>query len=233
MAAIACSRSSVAAAWRACIASSTRAAAASSRSSSCCATAKSKHDQLASELFEREFRTLVQLSHPRVIEVYDYGIGDAGPYYTMELLDGSDLRELSPLPWRRACELVFDVCSSLALLHSRRLVHRDISPRNVRCTRDGLAKLIDFGAMVQMGPCAQVVGTPAFVAPEVVQRSALDGRTDLYSLGATLVLRAHRAHAVSRARSGGRAQGVELAPAGAVAARRRTSPPSSTRWSCR
>jgi serine/threonine-protein kinase len=135
-------------------------------------TGTETHDQVASELFEREFRTLAQLSHPRVIEVYDYGIGEVRPYYTMELLDGSDLRALSPLPWRRACELVFDVCSSLALLHSRRLVHRDVSPRNVRCTPDGYAKLIDFGAMVQMGPCAQVVGTPAFVAPEVVHRSA-------------------------------------------------------------
>ena len=149
-------------------------------------TGVENRDQQAGELFEREFRTLVQLSHPRIIEVYDYGVTDAGPYYTMELLDGSDLRDLSPLPWRRACELVFDVCSSLALLHSRRLVHRDITPRNVRCTREGHAKLIDFGAMVHMGPCAQVVGTPAFIAPEVVHRSALDARTDLYSLGATL-----------------------------------------------
>jgi serine/threonine-protein kinase len=145
-----------------------------------------KRYRQSAELFEREYRTLAQLSHPRVIEVYGYGVSEAGPYYTMELLDGGDLRERSPLPWREACELIFDVCSSLALLHSRRLVHRDISPRNVRCTQTGRAKLIDFGAMVPMGPCAQVVGTPAFIAPEVVHRSALDGRTDIYSLGATL-----------------------------------------------
>ncbi|HMI94659.1 MAG TPA: serine/threonine-protein kinase, partial [Polyangiales bacterium] len=139
-----------------------------------------------SVLFEREYRTLVQLRHPSVIEVYDYGVVDDAPHYTMELLDGGDLRTRSPLPWRQACELLFDVCSSLALLHSRRLVHRDITPRNVRCTQAGSAKLIDFGAMAPMGPSRQVVGTPAFVAPEVVYRSALDGRTDLYSLGATL-----------------------------------------------
>jgi tetratricopeptide (TPR) repeat protein len=139
-----------------------------------------------SALFEREFHTLAQLSHPRVIEVYDYGLDEKGPYYTMELLDGGDLRSLSPLPWREACALLFDVCSSLALLHSRRLVHRDVSPRNVRCTRDGQAKLIDFGAMVPMGAGGQIVGTPSFVAPEVVHRSTLDARTDLFSLGATL-----------------------------------------------
>ena len=139
-------------------------------------------------LFEREFQTLVQLSHPQVIEVYDYGLlPDKTPYYTMELLDGGDLRERAPLGWRQACRLLFDVCSSLALLHSRRLLHRDVSPRNVRCTRSGRAKLIDFGAMAPMNAGgADVVGTPAFVAPEIVQRLALDARADLFSLGATL-----------------------------------------------
>jgi hypothetical protein len=140
----------------------------------------------AEALFEAEFQTLSQLQHPRVIQVFDYGVADGRAYYTMELLDGGDLSELSPLPWREACALIYDVCSSLALLHSRRLVHRDVSPRNIRRTRDGRPKLIDFGAMASMGPCSQAVGTPAFVAPEVAQRASLDGRTDLFSLGATL-----------------------------------------------
>jgi serine/threonine-protein kinase len=144
-----------------------------------------EHKPELAPMFEREFHTLAQLRHPSVIEVYDYGIAQDGPYYTMQLLDGGDLRGQSPLPWRQACELLFDVCSSLALLHSRRLVHRDVTPRNVRCTRSGSAKLIDFGAMVPMGRAAQVVGTPGFIAPEVLQRGAIDGRTDLYSLGAT------------------------------------------------
>src|SRR6185503_17761221 len=137
-------------------------------------------------LFQREFHTLTQLSHPRIIEVYDYGVAEDGPFYTMELLDGGDLRQRSPLPWREACALTYDVCSSLALIHSRRLVHRDVTPRNIRCTRDGQAKLIDFGAMVPMGPGAVVVGTPSFVAPEVVLGSAADARADRFSLGATL-----------------------------------------------
>ncbi|HEY6558526.1 MAG TPA: protein kinase [Polyangiaceae bacterium] len=140
----------------------------------------------ATEMFEREFNTLSSLAHPSIIEVYDYGVDESGPYYTMELLDGGDLRERSPVPWREACRMLHDVCSSLALLHSRRLVHRDVSPRNIRCTRDGRAKLIDFGAMVPMGPGDSIVGTPAFVAPEVVHLSQLDARTDLFSFGATL-----------------------------------------------
>jgi hypothetical protein len=146
----------------------------------------STHDRQASELFEREFYVLAQLRHPSVIEVYDYGIDATGPYYTMELLDGGDLSTQAPLTCRVACQLMMQICSSLALLHSRRLLHRDVSPRNVRCTRAGTAKLIDFGAMVPMGPCVQSVGTPAFMAPEVLHHLNLDARTDLFSVGATL-----------------------------------------------
>jgi serine/threonine protein kinase len=136
--------------------------------------------------FEHEFQVLSQLSHPRVIEVYDYGQDARGPYYTMELLDGGDLSTQAPVHWRRACELAYDICSSLALLHLRRLVHRDINPRNVRCTSDGHAKLIDFGAMVSMDTTAALVGTPPFIPPEAHQHRQLDARADLFSLGATL-----------------------------------------------
>lgn len=139
----------------------------------------------AKKFFQREYHTLAHLSHPRVIAVFDYGVDPAGEYYTMELLDGGDLRELSPVDWRRACALLMDICSALSLLHSRRLVHRDLSPRNIRCTGEGLAKLIDFGAMIPMGPSKIVVGTPPFVAPEVLNLQTLDGRTDLFSLGTT------------------------------------------------
>jgi tetratricopeptide (TPR) repeat protein len=139
----------------------------------------------ARSFLEREFHTLAQLSHPRVIDVYDFGVDDYGPFYTMELLDGGDLKERTPCEWRTACLLHFDICSSLALVHSRRMIHGDISPRNVRCTREGRAKLIDFGAMTPMGRCETIVGTPAFVAPEVVAGLTSDARTDLYSLGAT------------------------------------------------
>src|SRR5215471_7184337 len=125
-------------------------------------------DRRALELFEREFHTLAQLVHPRIVEVYDYALDDAGPFYTMELLDGGDLQQLVPIDWRRACSIARDVCSALSLLHSRRLVHRDVSTRNVRCTNDGLAKLIDFGAMLPMGPSKVIIGTPPYVSPEVL-----------------------------------------------------------------
>lgn len=135
-------------------------------------------------LFEREYHTLKHLAHPSVIEVYDYGLDQEGPYYTMELLEAGDLWDSAPVAWRKACVMLRDVCSSLALLHSRRLIHRDISPRNVRLTSEGRAKLIDFGSLAVMGYYKDVVGTPSFIAPEVVNGLLLDGRTDLYALGA-------------------------------------------------
>ena len=138
------------------------------------------------ELFAREFHTLSQLAHPRIVQVHDYGVDDSGPYYTMELLDGGDLQQTVPSDHLRVCAAARDICSALSLLHSRRMVHRDISPRNVRCTADGTAKLIDFGAMTMMGPAKELVGTPVYCAPEMLNRQQLDGRADLYALGATL-----------------------------------------------
>ena len=134
-------------------------------------------------LFEREFYTLAELAHPLIIEVHDYGRSEQGAYYTMELLDGQDLDTRGQLHWREACELLRDVASSLAIVHSRRLVHRDVTPRNVRCTASGRAKLLDFGAMVPMGVARHVVGTPPFIPPEALQHQPLDGRSDLYALG--------------------------------------------------
>ncbi len=135
-------------------------------------------------LFEREYHTLARLRHPRIIEVYDYGLNETGPFYTMELLDGQDLQQLAPLDLQQACLRLRDIASSLALLHAQGLVHRDVSPRNVRATRDGRTKLIDFGALTSFGTASEVVGTPPCMAPEVLRRMPLDQRTDLYALGA-------------------------------------------------
>jgi serine/threonine-protein kinase len=140
----------------------------------------------ALELFEREFHTLSQLGHPNIVAAHDYGVDDQGPYYSMELLDGGDLVARAPLDWPAACAVARDVCSALSVIHSRRMVFRDLSPRNVRCTSDGTAKLIDFGAMTAMGPTKYFVGTPSVSAPEAVLLQPLDARTDLYSLGVSL-----------------------------------------------
>lgn len=141
-------------------------------------------DDKARLLFEREYCTLASLKHPCVVEVFDFGIAEDGRrFYTMELLTGDDLAKLAPLPIKAACEALRDVATSLALLHAQRLLHGDISPRNVRL-QNGRAKLLDFGAAAPFGLANEVIGTPECMAPEVLRQRKLDGRTDLFSLGA-------------------------------------------------
>lgn len=138
-------------------------------------------------MFEREYHTLVQLAHPRIVRVFDYGVDDDGPYYTMELLEGADARDTSrhnPPSVQQVCLWLRDVASALALVHSRRMVHRDLSLRNLWCTPDGRAKLIDFGTLVAMGQQTRMAGTAPFVPPEAVYMQPLDARSDLYALGA-------------------------------------------------
>ncbi len=136
------------------------------------------------EAFEREYQVLAGIDHPRIIRVFDYGVDEIGPYYTMELLEGQDLRKAAPRSYRDACLLLRDVAASLALLHARRLIHRDLSPRNVRMTPDGRCKLIDFGALASFGNSVMVVGTPPAIPPEALTGAPLDQRADLYALGA-------------------------------------------------
>jgi serine/threonine-protein kinase len=134
--------------------------------------------------FRREFHTLARLRHPRIVEAYDFGLDETGrPYYTMELLDGKDFGDLAPLDWRQSCALLRDIASALAFLHARSLLHRDIAPRNARCTADGRAKLLDFGMLATMGATSEIVGTVHSIAPEMILGFPMDGRADLYGLG--------------------------------------------------
>lgn len=135
-------------------------------------------------LFRREYDTLARLHHPNIVSVYDFGYDELGAYYTMELLPGDDLAKLAPLSVAEACRVLRDVASALALIHARRLLHRDVSPSNVRLSSNGQAKLLDFGALTPFGRPNEVVGTPAFIAPECLTTEPLDARADLYALGA-------------------------------------------------
>jgi len=136
--------------------------------------------------FQREFHTLASLQHPRILRAFDYGVDERGPYYTMELLGGADLgdvlRDRAPLPIAEACGYLRDIAAGLAALHARGLVHRDLSPRNVRVV-DGRAVLFDLGVLMNAGRVVDVAGTPAYLAPEMFRSEPVDGRADLYSLG--------------------------------------------------
>ncbi len=137
-------------------------------------------------LFELEYHTLASLRHPNIVEVHDYGTDEAGPYYVMELLEGTDLGRKGPLPWREVATYAIEIARALSVIHARKLVHRDVSLRNVWRLPTGRVKLIDFGALAPFGVAGQVVGTPPHVAPEALLGRPLDQRTDLYGLGTIL-----------------------------------------------
>jgi tetratricopeptide (TPR) repeat protein len=135
-------------------------------------------------LLSREFHTLASLKHPNIIRAFDYGSHEGAPYYTMELLAGSDVEALAPLAWTAVVPILRGVASALSVLHARHLVHRDVGARNVWRTPEGVVKLIDFGTMTNFGPSTTLAGTPPYMPPEALRTHVLDQRSDLYALGA-------------------------------------------------
>jgi serine/threonine-protein kinase len=153
--------------------------------------------------FEREVQVTATLTHPNTVEILDYGRAEDGTfYYVMEYLPGLTLEQLveahGPLPPERVVHLLRQVCGPLQEAHAVGLIHRDIKPGNmIVCERGGrhdVVKLLDFG-LVQVhsleegvGKLTQqgaIAGTPAYMSPEQgAGQAALDGRSDLYSLGA-------------------------------------------------
>jgi eukaryotic-like serine/threonine-protein kinase len=145
--------------------------------------------------FEREARTLALLAHSGIVTVIDRGETDDRPFIVCELVDGRDLHERisleGRLPVPEALAIAVQVAGALAYAHERGVVHRDVKPHNVLLTADGHAKLTDFGiARVEDAPGltnpGRVLGTGDYVAPEQAQGRPLDGRADIYALGALL-----------------------------------------------
>jgi serine/threonine-protein kinase len=153
--------------------------------------------------FEREVQATATLTHPNTVEIYDYGHAEDGTfYYVMEYLPGLSLEDLverhGPLPPGRAVHLLRQVCAALREAHGIGLVHRDIKPSNVlACERGGVydvAKLLDFGIVQSIAPGREaarltqlgaIAGSPPYMAPEqAAGKLSVDGRGDIYSLGA-------------------------------------------------
>jgi serine/threonine-protein kinase len=150
--------------------------------------------------FAREARETASLRSMHTISVYDFGVTRHGAfYYTMELLDGLNLhsliRQFGPVEPARAVFLLRQVCHSIGEAHDRGLVHRDIKPANIFVCRQGpdvdFVKVLDFG-LAQIAADAElssltdpgrIVGTPAYMAPEVASGRATDRRADIYAIG--------------------------------------------------
>ena len=154
----------------------------------------------ARQRFAREAHVTAELQSPHTVQLYDFGITDGGSfYYVMERLRGIDLQRMverhGPLPAERVVFLLKQACLSLSEAHSLGLVHRDIKPGNLFvCTlgrQFDFLKVLDFGVVSRRGRGAPapitaaglVLGTPAYLAPELMTQGAFDGRVDIYSLG--------------------------------------------------
>jgi len=145
--------------------------------------------------FQTEARAAGLLTHPNIVVVYDAGEEDGLYYITMELVEGKSLQahldggQAFALP--RVLRIMEQTCSALQFAHERNVVHRDIKPANIMLTADDTVKITDFGTakILQFGTMQQtahVMGTPSYMSPEQVKGRAVDGRSDIFSLGVLL-----------------------------------------------
>ncbi len=143
----------------------------------------------------REARLAARFNHPRLVRALDAGIHEGSCYFVMELIEGRSLRQIveseGPLGEEHALVLMSHVADALSALHREHVIHRDVKPANVLVDGEGQALLADLGlAKIEfdatMTSQNRAVGTPAYMAPEQARGpDSVDGRADLFSLGAT------------------------------------------------
>ena len=159
-------------------------------------------------MFVKEASLAAAIDHPNVVRLYDVGLHDDVPFFVMEWIDGFKLRNVARtvadsgerVPPGIALRIAADLCAGLHAAHELRgedgqhlgLVHRDVSPHNVLVTREGVAKLIDFGVAKARdlatgsdhSVCGGLKGKVRYMAPEQALEKEIDRRADLFSVGA-------------------------------------------------
>ena len=146
------------------------------------------------ERFNREAKSAGRLNHPNIVTIYDVGRADDTAFIAMEHLEGQELREIiasnQTLQLDRIVEITAQVADALAFAHDHGVVHRDIKPANIMVLPNGIVKIMDFGiAMTSSGAQTQagtILGSPKYMSPEQISGRAIDGRSDIFSLGAIL-----------------------------------------------
>ncbi len=146
------------------------------------------------ERFMMEARALARVSHPNVLQIHAFGVHGVAPYFVMEFVDGITLEEWirrrNTVDLDRAFQMIGRVCAGVAAIHAADTVHRDVKPSNILVGEDDHPWVADLGLAVFRHfvgrPGRQVVGTPAYMAPEVAfpreAEAAIDERADVYSL---------------------------------------------------
>ncbi len=144
--------------------------------------------------FQSEARAAAALNHPNVVVVHDVGEAEGHHYLSMEFMAAGSLEERvarhGPIPWREVLDILFDAARGLTYAEERGIVHRDIKPANLMSDGAGTAKIADLGLATGIEAedderGRRIYGTPHFISPEQARGEPVDGRSDLYSLGAT------------------------------------------------
>lgn len=145
--------------------------------------------------FLREAELLARLENPNVIGLVDHGVCEGHPYVAMDYFDGTTLERLfatSPPSPDRLFAILIRVCRGLAEAHRQGLLHRDVKPSNILVDDRDAVKIVDFGLAKEFGDGVSMtgdgvlLGTPAYMAPEQIRGRPLDGRCDIYAIGAVL-----------------------------------------------
>ncbi|MDT8395681.1 MAG: serine/threonine-protein kinase [bacterium] len=155
--------------------------------------ARFRTDPNALERFRLEARAAASLEHPNIVTIYDLWEEGEKAYIAMEFVDGAELRDvlgsLGRLEVVEASLVVIEVCDALSFAHSRGMIHRDVKPANVMLSGNGEVKLMDFGIVAvpdagELTVAGQILGTPAYMAPEQITGNQLGPAADIFSLGA-------------------------------------------------
>ncbi|GLW05916.1 serine/threonine protein kinase [Microtetraspora sp. NBRC 13810] len=155
------------------------------------------HDAELEQRFTREARILARLEHPGAPVLYDFGTADQRLYQVMQFIDGVTIADVvsehGPLPVPWAAAIAAQACAVLSAAHALSICHRDLKPGNLMLCPDGSVKVLDFGlarlhetGTAQFTRIGQILGTPAYMAPEQIQSGVADARSDLYALGCVL-----------------------------------------------
>jgi serine/threonine-protein kinase len=148
-------------------------------------------DERADRRIRRELRMARELTHQNIVRVHELGSQQGFRYITMELLEGTDLRDkmIAGLSMAKGLDYLIQICDGLGVAHAKGIVHRDVKPENCFVTRAEAVKILDFGiAKVVSAPGATasgaILGTPAYISPEQIDDySGVTHKADLYSLG--------------------------------------------------